>query len=231
VDGKRMILMGAIAGVHGVKGEVKVKSFTGDPLAIAAYGPLFDDAGRSFDLKLSSKSAKDAVVIARIAGIADRNAAEALKGRRLYAPREALPEIAEPDEFYAADLIGLGVEDHAGRRLGTVADLQDHGAGPVLVIEGGAAADSKGAFDLPFADRFVPAVDLAARRIVVDLPDDFFAVPEREEFEEAAPSPNPLPQGERALELSAGDSVPSPLEGEGQDEGAVQDGTRSKKRR
>ena len=82
-----MILMGAIAGVHGVKGEVKVKSFTGDPLAIAAYGPLFDDAGKRFELKLSSKSAKDAVVIAKIAGIDDRNAAEALKGRRLYVPR------------------------------------------------------------------------------------------------------------------------------------------------
>jgi 16S rRNA processing protein RimM len=175
VDGKRMILMGAIAGVHGVKGEVKVKSFTDDPLAIAAYGPLFDDAGRRFELNLSSKAAKDAIVIARIAGIADRNAAEALKGRRLYAPREALPELPEPDEFYAADLLGLGVEDAAGRKLGTVADLQDHGAGPVLTVEGG----PEGAFDLPFADRFVPVVDLAARRIVVALPEDFFAPAEK----------------------------------------------------
>jgi 16S rRNA processing protein RimM len=173
VDGKRMILMGAIASVHGVKGEVKVKSFTGDPLAIAAYGPLFDDAGKSFELKLSSRSAKDAVVIARIEGIADRNAAEALKGRRLYAPREALPPIAEPDAFYAADLVGLAVENSAGRRLGTILDLQDHGAGPVLAIEGGEA----GAFDLPFADRFVPVVDLAAGRVVVELPEDFFATP------------------------------------------------------
>ena len=102
-----MILMGAIAGVHGVRGEVKVKSFTADPLAIAAYGPLFDEQGRSFALKLSQKAAKDTVVIARIDGVSDRNAAEALKGKRLYAPREALPAIEDATEFYASDLIGL----------------------------------------------------------------------------------------------------------------------------
>jgi 16S rRNA processing protein RimM len=234
-----MILMGAIAGVHGVKGEVKVKSFTGDPLAITAYGPLYDDAGKRFELVLISKAAKDSVVIAKIAGIADRNAAEALKGRRLYAPRQALPAIAAPDEFYAADLIGLAVEDKTGRSFGTVADLLDHGAGPILAIGGGV----EGAFDLPFADRFVPVVDLAAGRIVVDLPEDFFEVPAREESEETAPSPQPSPSREEGAQRNfisqrsergekvAGDSVPSPLEGEGQDEGAVQGGTRSKKRR
>src|SRR3954471_21441411 len=113
-DQKRMILMGAIAGVHGVKGEVKVKSFTGDPLAIAAYGPLFDEAGHRFELKLSSKAAKDAVVIAKFGGVSDRNAAEALKGKRLYAPREALPALETEGEFYASDLIGLTVEDRTG---------------------------------------------------------------------------------------------------------------------
>jgi 16S rRNA processing protein RimM len=114
-DKRQMILMGAIAGVHGVRGEVKVKSFTGDPLAIAAYGPLYDESGRRFDLKLSSKAAKDAIVIAKIDGIADRNAAEALKGKRLYAPREALPALEDETEFYANDLIGLGVEDRNGK--------------------------------------------------------------------------------------------------------------------
>jgi len=166
-----MILMGAIAGVHGIKGEVKVKSFTADPLSIAAYGPLYDEAGRKFALKLASKAAKDAIVVARIDGIADRNAAEALKGRRLYAPREALPAIEAADEFYASDLVGLGVEDRAGRKLGTVAAVQDHGAGDLLAIAGGPEGD----FDLPFAERFVPVVDLAAGRIVVDLPADFFS--------------------------------------------------------
>src|SRR5262245_19607233 len=128
-DQKQMILLGAIAGVHGVRGEVKVKSFTADPLAIATYGPLFDDQGRRFDLKLSSKAAKDAIVIAKIDGIADRDVAEALKGKRLYAPRDALPAIDEQDAFYATDLIGLKVEDRARRTLGKVVDLADYGAG------------------------------------------------------------------------------------------------------
>ena len=167
-----MILLGAIAGVHGIRGEVKVKSFTEDPMSIAAYGPLYDEQGRTFALKLTSKGAKDSVVIARIDGIADRNAAEALKGRRLYAPREALPAIEAEDEFYASDLIGLAVEDESGKSYGKVADVQDHGAGPMLAIgEGG------GAFDLPFADGFVPVVDLKGGKIVIALPDDFFNSP------------------------------------------------------
>lgn len=175
-----MILMGAIAGVHGVRGEVKVKSFTADPLAIVAYGPLYDDDGRRFDLKLSQKAAKDTIVIAKIDGIADRNAAEALKGKRLYAPREALPAIEDEAEFYASDLVGLVVEDRAGRKLGKVADLADYGAGDILAVSGGPQGD----FELPFADRFVPVVDLAAGKIVVDLPDDFFSVPQRDAEEE-----------------------------------------------
>jgi 16S rRNA processing protein RimM len=169
-DKGQMILMGAIAGVHGVRGEVKVKSFTADPLAIAAYGPLFDEQGRKFDLKLSQKAAKDTIVVARIDGIADRDAAEALKGKRLYAPRESLPAIGTEDEFYASDLIGLTVEDHSGRTLGKVVALQDFGAGDIIAVSGGMEGD----FELPFADRFVPVVDLAAARIVVDLPEDFF---------------------------------------------------------
>lgn len=168
-----MILMGAIAGVHGIKGEVKVKSFTEDPMSIAAYGPLYDEQGRAFALKLTSKAAKDAIVIARIDGIADRNAAEALKGRRLYAAREALPAIEAADEFYASDLIGLRVQDAGGKDYGKVADVQDYGAGPMLAINGGERD-----FDLPFADDFVPEVDLDGGRIVIALPDGFFASPE-----------------------------------------------------
>lgn len=177
-----MILLGAIAGVHGVRGEVKVKSFTADPLAIATYGPLYDDQGRKFDLKLTQKAAKDAIVIARIDGIADRNAAEALKGMRLYAPREALPAIDDTEEFYAFDLIGLAVEDRNGRKLGKVVDVADYGAGDIIAIAGGAQGD----FELPFADRFVPVVDLAGERIVVDLPEDFFITPAREAEEEGS---------------------------------------------
>jgi 16S rRNA processing protein RimM len=175
-----MILMGAIAGVHGIRGEVKVKSFTEDPMSIAAYGPLYDEQGRAFALKLTSKAAKDSIVIVRIDGIADRNAAEALKGRRLYAPRAALPALEAEDEFYAGDLIGLAVEDASGKSYGKVADLQDYGAGPILAIEGGERS-----FDLPFADGFVPVVDMKSGRIVIALPDDFFTVPENDMSAEA----------------------------------------------
>jgi 16S rRNA processing protein RimM len=177
---RRMILLGAIAGVHGVRGEVKVKTFTADPLAIATYGPLYDDDGRRFDLKLAQKSAKDAVVIAKIDGVSDRNAAEALKGKRLYAPREVLPAIEDESEFYAMDLIGLRVEDRDGKALGKVVDLADYGAGDIVAIGGGPEGD----FELPFADRFVPVVDLAGGKIVVDLPEDFFVTPVRAAEEE-----------------------------------------------
>src|SRR6185369_1290406 len=98
-----MILVGAITGAHGVKGEVKVKSFTAQPASIAAYGPLFDESGRRrFDLSLAGKTGeagKD-VLVGRIQGVADRNAAEALKGQRLYVARDQLPAGEDPDEFY-----------------------------------------------------------------------------------------------------------------------------------
>jgi 16S rRNA processing protein RimM len=199
-----MILLGAIAGVHGVRGEVKVKSFTADPLAIATYGPLYDDAGRRFDLKLTQKAAKDAIVIARIEGIVDRNAAEALKGKRLYVPREVLPAIEDENEFYAHDLIGLQVEDRNGKALGKVVDLADYGAGDILAVGGGPAGD----FELPFADRFVPVVDLAAAKIVVELPDDFFTTPSREEEDEESPSPSMgegRGEGQNRTEAKGGD--------------------------
>jgi 16S rRNA processing protein RimM len=98
-----------------------------------------------------------------------------LKGRRLYAPRDALPAIEAEDEFYASDLIGLAVEGTGGESHGKVADVQNHGAGPMLVIGGGPNGGSGSDFDLPFTDAFVPVVDLKAGRIVIALPDDFFS--------------------------------------------------------
>jgi len=179
-----MVLVGAITGAHGVKGEVKVKSFTAEPASIAAYGPLFDESGgRRFDFSLSGKTAETGkdVLVGRIQGIADRNAAEALKGQRLYVARAQLPQADDPDEFYLADLIGLAVQDEAGASLGRVADVANYGAGDVLMVEGGA----KGAFDLPFAKAFVPQVDLAAGLLTVALPADFFETPARPADEEA----------------------------------------------
>lgn len=185
-----MVLVGAITGAHGVRGEVKVKSFTAVPASIAAYGPLFDESGaRRFELNLTAKgsdAAKDpsgkGLLIGRIDGVVDRNMAEALKGQRLFVPRAQLPAQDDPEEFYLADLIGLAVRDRAGRALGRVAEVANYGAGDVLVVEGGA----EGAFDVPFARAFVPEVDLAAGSLTVDLPADFFEVPASAGDEEVA---------------------------------------------
>ncbi len=174
-----MVLVGAITGAHGVRGEVKVKSFTAVPASIAAYGPLFDESGtRRFDLNLTAKTADAAkgLLIGRIDGVVDRNMAEALKGQRLFVPRAQLPVQEDPEEFYLTDLIGLAVRDRSGEVLGRVAEVVNYGAGDVLVVEGGAA----GAFDVPFAHAFVPEVDLAAGQVTVDLPADFFEVPARD---------------------------------------------------
>jgi 16S rRNA processing protein RimM len=170
-----MVLMGAIIGAHGIKGEVKVKSFAGTPAAIASYGALTDAKGRAFDLSLVGKATagKD-TLIARIKGVADRNAAEALKGVELFVARERLPKVQDEEEFYLADLIGLDVVDQHGQAHGRVAAVENYGAGDVLSIEGG----PKGAFDIAFTHALVPVVDVAAKRIGLDLPDDFFDRPE-----------------------------------------------------
>jgi len=176
-----MVLMGAIIGAHGIKGEVKVKSFASDPKAIAAYGALADAKGRSFDLALVGKGTPGKggtgqdILIARIKGVGDRNAAEALKGVELFVARDRLPAIAE-EEFYSADLIGLAVTDRNGAVLGRVATVENYGAGDVLGIEDG----PKGSFDVAFTRALVPLVDIAAGRIELDLPDDFFDRPEGE---------------------------------------------------
>jgi 16S rRNA processing protein RimM len=158
------ILVGAIAGAHGVRGQVRIRSFTDDPAAVAAYGALSDESGqRCFELKVTGRTKSG--VIACIDGIADRTAAEALRGLRLYVPRDALPA-TEADEYYRVDLIGLKAELTDGTSFGHVIDVQNYGAGDVLEIERPDGATEL----LPFADRTVPVVDLAAGRVVVDPP-------------------------------------------------------------
>lgn len=158
------ILVGAIAGAHGVRGEVRIKSFTDDPVAVAAYGPLSDESGQKrFDLVVTGRTKGG--VIARIDGVADRTAAEALRGLRLYVSRSALPA-ANDDEYYRIDLIGLTVELADGTRYGRITNVDDYGAGDILEIE---RADGTTEL-LPFTDRIVPTVDIAARRVVVDPP-------------------------------------------------------------
>jgi 16S rRNA processing protein RimM len=158
------ILVGAIVGAHGVRGQVRIKSFTDDPSAVAAYGALSDESGqRRFELTVAGRIKGG--VIARIEGVGDRTAAEALRGVRLYVPRDALPA-TESDEYYRVDLIGLKAELADGTSFGRIVDVQNYGAGDVLEIERPDGATEL----LPFADRTVPIVDLAAGRIVVDPP-------------------------------------------------------------
>ena len=158
------ILVGTIAGAHGVRGEVRIRSFTDDPAAVAAYGPLSDESGhKRFDLTVTGKTKGG--VIARIGGVADRTAAEALRGLRLYVERTALPA-ANDDEYYRIDLIGLTVELADGTHYGRITNVDDYGAGDILEI---VRADGTTEL-LPFTDRNVPQVDIAARRVVVDPP-------------------------------------------------------------
>ena len=157
--------VGAIAGAFGVHGEVRLKSFCADPAAIASYAPLVAEDGRSFGVgQLRPISGAFA---ARLTGVATREQAEALKGTRLYAPRDRLPPLGD-DEYYHADLIGLAVHDTGGARLGTVRAVLDHGAGDILEIARPGAAELL----VPFTRAAVPTVDVPGRRIVVDPPED-----------------------------------------------------------
>jgi 16S rRNA processing protein RimM len=161
----RPILLGRIAGAHGIRGEVLVYTYTGEPGAIASYGPLDEQGGpRRFRLKIVRLTPKG--VIARVEGVADRNGAEALKGVALTVPRDRLPAPAE-GEFYHEDLIGLAAYDDGGTRLGEVAAMQNFGAGDLLELRlaGG------GSELVPFTLACVPEVDIAAGRIVVRRPD------------------------------------------------------------
>jgi 16S rRNA processing protein RimM len=159
------VCLGQIGAAHGVRGEVRLRSFTADPAAITSYGPLETEDGRVFEIE-SLRPAKDHFVV-RIAGITDRNAAGRLANTKLYVPRERLPAPSEPDEFYHADLIGLAVVDRSGRQLGAVVAVHNFGAGDLIEMR--PEAGDKTEF-VPFDETNVPEVDLAGGRIVVDPP-------------------------------------------------------------
>ena len=163
------ICVGAIAGAFGVKGEVRVKSFCADPEAIGDYGPLWsEDGARPFVLVLD-RPIKNGFA-ARIDGVRTKEDADALKGVRLFADRDALPTLPD-DEYYHADLIGLTVLDTGGRALGRVSAVHNHGASDVLEVQGPGL--KTGAL-LPFTLEAVPTVDLASGRIIADPPEGVF---------------------------------------------------------
>ena len=156
------ICLGQIGAPHGVRGEVRLRSFTSDPQAIAEYGSLQTEDGRSVEIK-SLRPAKDHFV-ATLAGIADRDAAERLTNVKLYVPRERLPQLQTGDEFYHADLVGLGAFDCAGKALGTVTAVHNFGAGDLIEVR---AEDGKTEL-IAFNESNVPTVDIGAGRIVIE---------------------------------------------------------------
>jgi 16S rRNA processing protein RimM len=159
------ICVAQIGAAHGIRGEVKLKSFTADPMAVKDYGPLSsEDGARCFELA-AVRPAKGHLVV-RLRGIDDRNAAEKLAGLKLFVSRERLPP-PEPDEFYHADLIGLAAVGTDGSAVGTVVAVHDFGAGDILELKPQAGGAT---LLVPFNDTFVPGVDLANRRIVVAPP-------------------------------------------------------------
>jgi 16S rRNA processing protein RimM len=174
------VCLGVMVGAHGVRGLVKVKSFTEDPAAVAAYGPVSDAAGRRrWNLQVTGPAPGKSpdVVLVRVEGVKDRDAAQALHGTELYVGRETLPALAEDETFYHADLIGLQVEDAAGQSLGRVKAVENYGAGDVLEIAG---ADGRSLM-LAFTKAAVPLVDLAGGRLVVALPEEVEVPPQPEE--------------------------------------------------
>lgn len=159
------VCVGIVVGAHGVRGAVRIKSFTENPADIAAYGPVGDEAGaKRYRLTLLG-DAKGGVVLAGLEGVSDRNAAEALKGVALWVERSALP-LPEEEEFYYSDLAGLRAELADGTEIGRVKGVHDFGGGDVIDIIG-----PGGSLMLPFTRKAVPLVDVAGGRLVIDPPE------------------------------------------------------------
>ncbi|WP_295813016.1 ribosome maturation factor RimM [uncultured Nitratireductor sp.] len=156
------VQLAIVGGAQGLRGEVRVKAFTGDPLAIGDYGPLFTEDGRT--LTVTNVRPARNVVVARFAEVGDRNAAEALNGTALFIDRTALPADLGEEEYYHADLIGLSVFDGENVRVGEVRALHDFGGGDILEValtEGGAAM-------VPFTRAAVPQVKVSEGRVEID---------------------------------------------------------------
>ena len=162
---REWVCVAVVAGAHGLRGALKLRCFTERPEDVAAYGPVFDQHGRRFELEVIGPAPGG--VMARAEGIEDRNAAEALRGTELFVPRAALPEL-QPDEFYYSDLEGMEALLPDGSHFGVVHSVGNFGAGDLIDV---LAADGR-RISLPFTRQAVPSIDLERRTLVVQPPEE-----------------------------------------------------------
>lgn len=167
-----LVSVGAVTGAHGIKGEVKLRSFTADPQAIAAYSPLETAKGATIEI-VRLRAQKDDF-IAVLKGVTDRNAAEALKGTELFVPRARLPE-PDDNEVYLEDLVGLPVLLKDGTRLGEIVAVANYGASDLIDVKIEGRRDT---VLIPFAGGFIVEAD--AEKVIVDLADGYLDEDARE---------------------------------------------------
>ena len=162
----KKILMGKIGAAHGIKGEVRITAYTGDPEAIAGYGPLETDRP-GLIVTIETARLNKTVLVARLEGIRDRNAAEVLNGVSLYVDRDRLPEPEDEDDFYHADLIGLDARLDSGVTIGEVSALLNYGAGDLIEVRDPRSGDT---FLDPFTKAVVPTIRVADGFLVIAPP-------------------------------------------------------------
>ena len=159
----QLVCIAAVAGAFGVKGEVKLKPFTDDPMACVSYGPLLNEHGETVLSVKSSRKVK-AMLAVRASEVTTREQAEALKSTKLYVPRDALPQ-PEEEEFYYTDLIGLSVVTTEGEDCGRIKAVHDFGGGDVIEIQQIGTKD----WYHPFTKMAVPEIDIAGGRVVIEI--------------------------------------------------------------
>lgn len=171
------ILMAQVGSAHGIQGEVRLKAFGDDPLALTDFGTLVSDDGQTYRIT-SLRPAKGQMLVARFKGIGDRTAAEALNGTKLYVDRDQLPD-PEEDEFYQTDLIGCRAIDETGEIVGTVLAVPNFGAGDLLDLE----LSDGSTLLVPFSEDYVPEIDIARRIVTVASLEKFQTTDEAEDDE------------------------------------------------
>lgn len=178
--GDDTVLVGRIGAAHGIRGEVRVKSFTEPMEAVADYGPLSLSGGGT--LTVDRLRFQGDMLVVKFREVPDRTTAEKLTNRDLLIPRSALPEPEDEETFYHADLIGLGVEEASGTLLGEIVAVPDFGAGDLLEVKPTAGKS----FYVPFTKAYVPVVDVTGGRVVVELPEGFLQEAKPEAGEDGA---------------------------------------------